>query len=88
MISTYALWIEIDRVKNAMRQYSAKLDEMKEEFDAGGGGCCPSCAYGSRYNSVCEQMERTGAWLRVLLRKRGTADDLDFAEGVRMGTWP
>lgn len=77
---------EIERVKSAMRRREAQLSDLRQRTPR--GVCCPSCYHGAAYGRLADQQERTGAWLTILLRKRGTPADAQLAEALRVGAWP
>jgi hypothetical protein len=78
----------IEFVKNKMvrrEQYKRKLERTVEPTDehfAALGGC------DSEYDKLLEKQTRAGKWLCVLLRKRGTAADLQLAKAVEWTAWP
>jgi hypothetical protein len=79
---------EIDKVKAALLRHEAKVSAMDNEWSRVNGSCCPGCMFGGEYTDASEQVTRTGRWLGVLLRKRGTDDDLRLANAIEIGAWP
>ena len=82
-----ALDIEIGRVSRAVESYRAKMDAVLDAIDAEGG---PQSAHehDATWKRAAGKLQRAGAWLCVLLRKRGAADDLSLARAVEIGAWP
>jgi hypothetical protein len=70
---------EIIRVRDALRRHELRTDDLAWEAR---GACCPSCFHGATYTEAADQCTRTRAWLIVMLRKRGRAEDL--AEAARL----
>lgn len=67
------------RRKARMRQLWQSVDYPgQDEHVAALGGCT------GEYAVLCEKQERAGAWLRVLLAKRGAPDDIRLAEAIRV----
>jgi hypothetical protein len=66
---------EIAKVERALARTSAEIDAMSERWAREGMSCCPSCAFGPYYSSLCDKSERQAAWLVVLLRRRRGPDD-------------
>jgi hypothetical protein len=77
---------QIDSLKRAMVRVREQDDE-RFPFRSG-DGCCPSCMCGRAYNEVLDKQQRRADWLVILLRKRGTVDDLDLARAVEVSAWP
>lgn len=81
---------QIERCKAAMLRRQAHMDELwrsvsypgQDEHIAALGGC------NGEYCRLSEKQERAGAWLRVLLTKRGKPEDLSMAEAIRISAWP
>jgi len=61
---------EIEKVEAALRRYRDEYDDMTREFWRAGGGCCPDCAYGSRYFNLGEKIHRVDAWLKILKARK------------------
>ncbi len=82
-----ALDTEIGRVTAAVLRYRAKMDAVVDAIDAEGG---PQSAHehDATWKRAADKLQRAGAWLCVLLRKRGTADDLSLAQAAEVGAWP
>jgi len=82
----------IKKVETALARTSAQIDEMAERWAREHMPCCPSCAFGARYSSLCDKAERQAAWLVNLLRRRGSPNDerrisqltCDYKEAKRM----
>lgn len=73
---------EIDRVRAALERHQARVDAMSDEWARLRAPCCPGCMFGAEYSSAVAQCERTAGWLRVLLCRRGSPDDI--AEAARL----
>lgn len=63
-------------------------EQMDSQFPTNPGDCCASCRYGDAYTSVADRFERAGAWLSILLRKRGGFRDYRLARAIEMSAWP
>jgi hypothetical protein len=44
--------------------------------------------FGAEYTEAADNVQRTGEWLCVLLRKRGRPDDERLAHAIEIGAWP
>jgi hypothetical protein len=82
-----ALDTEIERVTAAVLRCRREMDAVMNAIDAEGG---PQSAHehDATWKRAAGKLQRAGAWLCVLLRKRGTADDLSLARAAEMGAWP
>ena len=79
--------VEIERCRNAALEQEQGLRTMRGESRAA-CACCPGCFHGDRWNRAAGRQERLLAWLRILLAKRGRAEDVELAESIRVGAWP
>lgn len=79
---------EIRLVRAALLRHRAAVDRMSGEWEDAGGGCCPGCMFGAQYTKATDQFKRTGAWLCVLLKRRGSLKDIRLAGSIEMGAWP
>lgn len=75
---------EIDKVRNALRRYENIIDDMQTKWSHDRLPCCPSCAFGQKYSQAVEKSSRTAQWLKHLLQKRGTKDDLTEIEHLKL----
>lgn len=79
------LAVEISRVAAAAVRHRAAMDDIKESLRGGDQG---AHEHNAAWGALADKLGRTKAWLCVLLRKRGTADDLSLARAADMGAWP
>ena len=82
-----ALDTEIERVTAAVLRYQAKMDAIVDAIDAEGG---PQSAHehDATWKRAAGKLQRAGAWLCVLLRKRGRPSDVSLAAACETGAWP
>ena len=82
-----ALDVEIGRVRAAVERYRSEADARREAIEEDGG---PQSAHehDAVWNARADKIERASTWLAVLLRKRGTEDDLKLAHAIKIDAWP
>lgn len=73
--------------KAAMVRRQIKMDEMWASVDYP-GMCDHAAALGQPYFDLADKQDRAGKQLIVILRKRGTADDLSLARAIEVTAWP
>ena len=85
-----SLSTQINLCKAAMQRRQHRMDVLwrsvsypgQDEHEAALGG-----VHGE-HHTLCEKQGRARKWLCVLLRKRGTAADLQLAKAVEWTAWP
>lgn len=78
---------EIRRVRAAVVRYQAAQDAIQDRIEEEGG---PTSAHehDSGWNRLADRQERAGAWLCILLEKRGRPEDVALVSAIRSSAWP
>jgi len=80
----------IECCKAALVRRQAKMDALYSAVDYPGmtEHECALAAIDSPWFDLCKHQDRARKWLIILLRKRGTADDLSLAQAIQWTAWP
>lgn len=58
-----------------------RLDSLlDDDYYSKSGHCCSPCYLGAQWNKINDKQIRVAKWLSILLKKRGSKEDLQFAK--------